>query len=159
MIIIFSQEVKNGKICLIDISNIAKNDIKELKSINIFENKINCIIYNSNKEEIIMGHEQGYIIIWNNKINNYIYAWKGHSPNSVKKLWIDENNILWSSGNDKKIKKWKIPEKWFNEERYFFSFDSEEKKNKKNIFDSEEDNNNISSEEDDLNGWSKKLGF
>lgn len=150
---------KNGKICLIDISNIAKNDIKELKSINIFENKINCIIYNSNKEEIIMGNEQGYIIIWNNKINNYIYAWKGHSPNSVKKLWIDENNILWSSGNDKKIKKWKIPEKWFNEERYFFSFDSEEKKNKKNIFDSEEDNDNISSEEDDLNGWSKKLGF
>lgn len=148
---------KNGKLCLIEITNISKKEIKELKSNNIANNKINCITYNSKNNEIIIGTDKGYIIIWNNIINNYIYAWKGHSPYSVKKLWIEEQDedVLWSSGNDKKIKKWKIPPKWFNDNVYFYSQEIEEKKNKKNIFNFGIDNDYSSSDEDDLNGWSK----
>ena len=63
--------------------------------------------------------------------------------------------MLWSSGNDKKIKKWKIPPKWFNDNVYFYSQEIEEKKNKKNIFNFGIDNDYSSSDEDDLNGWSK----
>ena len=147
----------NGAIRVIDILNIEKKEIKELKSSAIFESKINCIAYNLQNDEIIIGNEKGNIIFWNNKINNYIYSLKAHSPYEVKNLWLDNNNILWSSGGDKKIKKWKIPDKWFNEVIYFYSYNFEEKKNKKDIFDFGENNDNDSSDEDELNGWSKKL--
>ena len=82
---------------------------------------------------------------------------KGHSPYAVRHLWIDENNILWSSGDDKKIKKWIFPNKWFNEDIYLFSTNLKEKKNKKNLLDFDDSENNISSDEDELNGWSKNL--
>ena len=147
----------NGIFCIVDISNLEKKEIKELKSIHIAESKINCITYNQKNDEIIIGNKNGNIIIWNNKINNYIYSFKGHSPYEVKYLWLDENNILWSSGEDKKIKKWKIPDKWFNEDIYLYSYNLEEKTIKKDIFDSEENNDNDNSDEDELNGWSKKL--
>ncbi len=147
----------NGAIRVIDVSNIEKKEIKELKSSAVFESKINCLAYNLQKDEIIIGNEQGNIVIWNNKINNFIYSLKAHTPYEVKNLWLDKNNILWSSGGDKKIKRWKIPDKWFNEDIYFYSKNFEEKKNKKDIFDFGENNDNDSSDEDELNGWSKKL--
>ena len=146
-----------GTICILDITNIKKKEIKEIKSFNIDENKINCLIYNSKKDEIIIGNDKGIIILWNNKINNYIYSFKAHFPFGIQYLWIDEKNILWSSGNDKKIKKWKIPEKWFNEDIYLYSHNLEEKKNKKDFFNLEGNDDNISSDEDELNGWSKNL--
>ena len=73
-------------------------------------------------------------------------------------MWIDQNDILWSSGNDRKIKQWKIPEKWFNQDIYLYSFNFEEKKNRKDFFNLEEnDDDDISSDEDELNGWNKKF--
>ena len=148
---------KNGSISIIDTSFITNNKLKEINYFNIDESEINCIAYNSKNDEIIIGNDKGNIIIWNNKINNYIYCLKGHSPYAVRHLWIDENNILWSSGNDKKIKKWIFPEKWFNEDIYLFSSNYKEKKNKKNLFDFDDTEDNISSDEDELNGWSKNL--
>ena len=147
-----------GTISIVDISNIEKKEIKEIKSSNLDENKINCIIFNSKKDEIIIGNDKGIIIMWNNKINNYIYSFKAHFPYGVQYLWIDQNDILWSSGNDRKIKQWKIPEKWFNQDIYLYSFNFEEKKNRKDFFNLEEnDDDDISSDEDELNGWNKKL--
>ena len=148
---------EHGKINIIDLSNLINMEVKEINSINFDDNKINCITYNSKKDEIIIGNEKGNIIIWNNKINNYICCWKGHTPYSVKHLWIDENYILWSSGDDKKIKMWKLPEKWFDDEIYLNSFNNEEKKSKKNIFDLGENIDCISSDEDEMNGWCKNL--
>ena len=129
----------------------------EINTINLIETEINCIIYNPKNDEIIIGDEKGNIILWNNKINNYIYCFKGHSPYAVRHLWIDEDNLLWSSGDDKKIKKWIFPKKWFNEDIYLFSFNLKEKKNKKNLLDFDDAENDISSDEDELNGWSKNL--
>ena len=148
---------KNGKICMIDISQLSDKKFKEIKSIDIDSCKINCITYNNKREEIIIGNEKGNIIIWNKKIDNYIYCWKAHTPYSIRHLWLDENYVLWSSGDDKKIKKWKFPDKWFNEEIYLFNSNYEEKKTKKNIFDLGESEGNISSDEDELKGWSKNL--
>ena len=148
---------KNGIISVIDLSFINFSLLKEINTINLDESEINCITYNQINNEIIIGDEKGNIIIWNNKINNYIYCLKGHSPYAVRHLWIDENNILWSSGDDKKIKKWIFPNKWFNEDIYLFSTNLKEKKNKKNLLDFDDSENNISSDEDELNGWSKNL--
>ena len=148
---------EHGKINIIVISNLINLKIKEINSIDFDDNKINCITYNSKKDEIIVGNEKGNIIIWNNKINNYICCWKAHTPYSVKHLWIDQNCVLWSSGDDKKIKMWKLPEKWFDDEIYLYSFSYEEKKSKKNIFDLGDNIDNISSDEDEMNGWSKNL--
>ena len=148
---------QNGIINVIDMSYINFSLLVEINTINLIETEINCIIYNPKNDEIIIGDEKGNIILWNNKINNYIYCFKGHSPYAVRHLWIDEDNLLWSSGDDKKIKKWIFPKKWFNEDIYLFSFNLKEKKNKKNLLDFDDAENDISSDEDELNGWSKNL--
>ena len=57
----------------LDITNIKKKEIKEIKSINVDENKINCLIYNSKKDEIIIGNDKGIIILWNNS-SDYIFC-------------------------------------------------------------------------------------
>ena len=145
----------SGHICFIDISEYQAKKIKEIYSFNIGENKIKCLIYNSIKDEIIIGNEKGHIIIWNNNIKNFIYLWRAHTPYGVNSLLLDQNNILWSCGNDKKIIKWKMPDKWYNDKILFSNNYYEVKKYKKKSFDIRE-NEDFSSDEDELNGWSNK---
>ena len=145
-----------GQISFINISYYILRHIKETYTFNIGMNKIKCIIYNSKRDELFIGNEKGNVIVWNNKIKNFIYSWKAHTPYGVNSLWFDDN-ILWSCGNDKKIIQWKIPEKWFNDDIYLFSGNYEEKKHKKDYLDiRENDDDNISSDEDEFNGWSNK---
>ena len=147
----------NGKVCIIDLSLIKGKLINEIISFDIGIYQITCIVYNSKNDEIIIGDEIGRIIIWNNKIKNFIYSWDAHSQSKVNYLFLDENNILWSFGEDKYIKKWKIPEKWFKDNIYLYSNISNFNENKKqnNIFE-DKDDDSISSEEDELNRWSYK---
>jgi WD40 repeat protein len=63
----------NGKVCIIDISQIKEQSIREIMSLDIGKFQIMCIAYNPKNEEIIIGDENGRIIIWNNKIKKYIY--------------------------------------------------------------------------------------
>lgn len=147
----------NGKTCIIDLSQAEDKIIREISSLDIGKFQIMCITYNPKNDEIIIGDENGRIIIWNNKIKKFIYAWKAHLYSKVNNLWLDDNNTLWSCGEDRTIKKWRIPEKWFKDDIYlyidFFNFN--ENQNKNNIFDIK-DNDSISSDEDELNGWSNK---
>ena len=147
----------NGKICVMDLSLIKNKSIREIITFDIGLFKIICIWYNSKNDEIIIGDEIGRIIIWNNKIGNYIYSFEAHSQFKVNHLWIDNNNVLWSCGDDKIIKKWKIPEKWFDKDLYLYlnniNYNEKQKENK--IFDNG-DNDSISSDEDNLNNWSNK---
>lgn len=147
----------NGKICIIDISQIKDKSIREIMSLDIGKYQIISIAYNPKNDEIIIGDENGRIIIWNNKIKKFIYSWKAHLYSKVNYLCLDDNNNLWSCGDDKTIKKWKIPEKWFKEDIYLYNdfFDFNENKNQNNIFDIK-DNDSISSDEDELNDWSNK---
>ena len=149
----------NGKISIFDLSLIKDKIIKEIINFDIGTFKIICIDYNSKKDEIIIGDENGRIIIWNNKIGNYVYSLIAHSQAKINHLWFEKDkNILWTCGDDKIIKIWKIPEKWFKEENNLFiknniNLDEKQKENK--ILDLEE-NESISSDEDELNGWSYK---
>ena len=147
----------NGKVCIIDISQVKEKSIKEIISLDIGKFQIMCIAYNPKNDEIIIGDENGRIIIWNNKIKKYIYSWKAHLFSKVNSLWLDDSNTLWSCGGDKTIKKWKLPEKWFKEDIYLYNdfFNFNENQNQNNIFDIK-DNDSISSDEDELNGWSNK---
>ena len=149
----------NGKLCVIDLSLIKDKLFKEIISFCIGVSKIICIDYNSKSDEIIIGDENGRIIIWNNKIKNYIYALESHTFSRVNHLWFDnENNFLWTCGDDKKMQIWKIPECWFKENKYL-NLDKDTSINKqldnKNFFDTNECES-ISSDEDDLKGWSIK---
>ena len=69
----------NGKITIFDLSLIKDKIIKEIINFDIGILKIICFDYNSKNDEIIIGDENGRIIIWNNKIKNYAYSWMAHS--------------------------------------------------------------------------------
>ena len=146
-----------GKICVIDISSNKDKLIKEILTIDIGIFKINYVDFNHKNDEILIGDETGRIIIWNNKILNFIYSFIPHEQSNNNYFFFDnENNSLWTCGEDKFLIKWKIPEKWFKEDIYFYinNIDFEEKKNH-NILYTEEDDS-ISSDEDELIGWSNK---
>ena len=147
----------NGKVCIIDISQVKEKSIKEILALDIGKFQIMCITYNPKNNEIIIGDEIGRIIIWNQKIKKFIYSWKAHLFSKVNNLLLEDNNTFWSCGGDKAIKKWKLPEKWFKEDIYLYNdfFNFNESQNKNNIFDIK-DNDSFSSDEDELNGWSNK---
>ena len=149
----------NGKICVIDISLIKDKTLKEIISFDIGKNRIICIDYNSKNDEIIIGDEKGRIIIWNNKILNFITIWEAHLFSKVNHLWFDySNNTLLTCGDDKEIKIWKVPNCWFKEDKYIYlnnnSYNDIQKSNKNIFYDEEYES--INSEEDELNGWSNK---
>ena len=148
----------NGKVSVFDLTFIKNKIIKEIISFDIGIYKIISIIYNQKNDEIIIGDEIGRIIIWNNRIGNYIYSLIAHSQSKINYLWMEnDENLIWSCGDDKIIKKWKIPEKWFKEDIYLYMNNSNfnGKINEKNFL-GVEDNDSISSDEDELNGWSDK---
>lgn len=146
----------NGKICIIDLSLIKDKSFQEIITFDIGINSILCVDYNQEKDEIIFGDEKGRVFVWNNKIRNFIYSLEAHKHSKLNYLWFDnDNNYLLTCGDDKKIKIWKIPEKWFKEDKYLYANNYNDKQNNNIIFDVDE-YESISSDEDELNGWSNK---
>ena len=148
----------SGKICIIDLSLNKDKLLKEILIIDIGIFKINYVDFNPKNDEIIIGDEIGRVIIWNNKILNFIYSFMPHNKSNNNYFWFNrENNSLWTSGEDKILIKWAIPEKWFKEEIYFYANNNDLDKNynHNNILYNEE-NDSLSSEEDELSGWSNK---
>ena len=148
----------NGKVSVFNLTLVKNKIIKEIISFDIGLYKIICIYYNPGNDEIIIGDEIGRIIIWDNKIRSFIYSLITNSQVKINHLWIEDNkNLIWFCGDDKMIKKWKIPKKWYKENIYLYmnnmNFNG---KMKHNNFLDLEDNDSISSDEDELNGWSNK---
>jgi WD40 repeat protein len=148
----------NGKVSVFNLTLVKNKIIKEIISFDIGLYKIICIYYNPGNDEIIIGDEIGRIIIWDNKIRSFIYSLITNSQVKINHLWIEDNkNLIWFCGDDKIIKKWKIPKKWYKENIYLYmnnmNFNG---KMKQNNFLDLEDNDSISSDEDELNGWSNK---
>ena len=144
----------NGKVSVFDLSLIKNKSINEIITIDIGRFKITSIDYNWKNNEIIIGDENGRIIIWNNNIRKFINSWIAHSQSKINNLLLENDEyLLWTCGDDKIIKKWKIPRKWFKEDIYLYNIDFNDKQNENKIFDLEE-KDSISSDEDELNGWS-----
>ena len=124
---------KNGRISLIDISLAKDKKIKELYNIDIGLCNICSITCNNKNGEIIIGDENGRIIICSQIIRKIIYIWEGHQIEKINFLNMDKNNNLWSCGNEKKKKKWKLPYKWFKNEIYLYL----------NLYNYDEENDNL----------------
>ena len=141
----------DGKICIINLIN--KNGyikINEIYSFELDKIKVNSFDYNSKNNEIIICLEDGKIIIWDIFSLKNKYCFEPHDGFSANHIFFNKDkNILVSGGNDKCLKIWKIPEKWWN----FENFNKETKNfnNKENG-----DELDICSDEDELNGWNIK---
>ena len=88
-----------------DNSNIILN--KEL--LYIFEN-ISVIKYNKEDNELIIGDERGYIIIWNLESLGPKIIFKAHEKEITDIDYDNENKILISGSLDKHVYFWKIKE-------------------------------------------------
>ena len=167
---VFSCDFK-GKITVLDFGSInnPNNSGSNLCSeISQFggKNPLRNIVYDENKRELITGDEAGKIVVWSIKTGQPIFSWNAHdNGNAVTRLYYDQNTrVLVSSGKDKNIKFWKLPDNWVNSD--VLRFETEELKKINNeiarrrikaqqeIEDGiENDFDSDLSQEDDLNGW------
>jgi WD40 repeat protein len=112
------------------------------------------------KNECITGDESGRIIIWNLKTGKSIYMWIAHEGAITQIDYHHDLKLLITSGKDKYIRTWAIPDKWISDD--VKKFEENEIKNmsdtlamlrlQKSLRESEDYN----SDEDSLNGWDFK---
>ena len=146
-----------GNISVLDLGNVGKE--KLIKEISYFGGnlEIRIIRYNSIKNELYTGDQNGKITIWSLKKGESIYAWQAHNG-AITQIYFDiDNNVLISGGKDKRIVYWKLPDNWINSDLEKFENEEIKKINdekailkyqsiKKDIDDSD-------SSDDSLNGW------
>ena len=150
----------DGNICIMNLSLPGKE--KLISEISRFgaNMKIRVIKYNSLGHELIAGDEDGRVTIWKLKTGKPIYVWEAHPKSAITQMeWDQKNLLLWTGSKDKRIKIWRLPEKWLNDDVEDF-----EKKEIKNytekiaimkINTKEQDSDD--SDNDDLNGWDYNL--
>jgi WD40 repeat protein len=145
-----------GNISILDLGNVGKE--KLIKEISYFGGniEIRIIRYNSIKNELYTGDQNGKITIWSLKKGESVYAWQAHND-AITQMYIDEeNNILISGGKDKKIIYWKLPENWINSDLEKFEDEEMRKINDEKAilkFQNFKDDNDSDSSDDSLNGW------
>ena len=142
----------NGKISMFNLKEI--NNEKNITQIFCFgkKDRVNYIQINNLNNNIFSCDNKGRISIYDLNKKNDIYSLITHSNLSIKKISYDEENkILISSGKDKQIIFWKIPDNIFNIEIEEFEKKEEDKfKEEMNKINTLEYDFNF---EDDLNGW------
>ena len=150
----------DGQITILDLDLPGKEKlIKEISNFGV-ESKLRVIKYIMEKNEAITGDENGRIIIWNLKIGKSIFIWLAHDGAVTQIDYIHSLNLLITSGKDKFIRTWYIPDKWISDD--VKKFEENEIKNmsdtlamlrlQKSLRESEDYN----SDEDSLNGWDFK---
>ena len=147
----------DGQIVILDLNKPGKE--KLIKEISNFGGnmKLTVVKYYKEQNQIITGDENGRIIVWNLKIGKSIISWNAHIGPITQMWFLPSIKLIISSGKDKYMRTWRLPEKWQNEDIIKF-----EQMEIKNISDTkaqikiqetlnkQEDYN---SDEDSLNGW------
>ena len=119
--------------------------------------KLTVVKYYREQNQLITGDENGRIIIWNLKLGKSIFSWNAHEGMITQMVFLPQAKLIISSGKDKYMRTWRLPDKWQNED--VVKFEQTEIKNisdtmamlklQKNL--SKMDDYN--SDEDSLNGW------
>ena len=148
-----------GKICIMNLApNKKERLISEISNFGVGQMKIRVCRSNPDSLELFTGDESGRVVIWNLKIGKPIYLWQAHDSAITQMQYQSEERLLWTGGKDKKIKVWKLPEKWISEEVDNFEKEetnivteklAEEKIKSQKI----NEDGRVDSDDDDLNGW------
>lgn len=101
----------NGMINVLKVSESGKM-VKELTVFN-GDMKIRVCKYNEVRNELIIGDDNGRVIVWCLSKGEVVYCWTAHENSAVMQIWWnEEGRMLWTGGKDKKVKLWKLPVKW-----------------------------------------------
>ena len=146
-----------GNISVLDLGSVGKE--KLIKEISYFGGnvEIRIIRYNSIKNELYTGDQNGKITIWSLKKGESIYAWQAHNG-AITQIYFDiDNNVLISGGKDKRIVYWKLPDNWINSDLEKFENEEIRKINDQKAIlkyqNIKKDNDDSDSSDDSLNGW------
>ena len=147
----------DGQIVVLDLNKPGKE--KLIKEISNFGGnmKLTVVKYYREQNQLITGDENGRIIVWNLKLGQSVFSWNAHEGPITQMAFLPQIKLILSSGKDKYIRTWRLPDKWQNED--VVKFEQTEIKNisdtmamlklQKNLNKPDEYN----SDEDSLNGW------
>ena len=148
-------------ICIMNLGDPGKEKfISQNSSFQISNMKIRVCKYNKNGHVLMTGDEVGRVIIQSLKTGKPIYVWEAHPKSAITQMeWDQKNLLLWTGSKDKRIKIWRLPEKWLNDDVEDF-----EKKEIKNYTEkiaimkiNTKERDSDDSDNDDLNGWDYNL--
>ena len=151
----------NGRINVLTMNAPGKEKLTSELTVFDGDMKIRVCKYNEVRNELITGDEDGRVAVWCLRRGEVVYCWTAHEKSAVMQMWWDEEGrMLWTGGKDRKMKLWKLPEKW--DSKAVEEFESKEIKNinetiatkrmKDNLRRYEEGDESDSSG-DDLCGW------
>ena len=151
----------NGRINVLTMNAPGKEKLTSELTVFDGDMKIRVCKYNEVRNELITGDEDGRVAVWCLRRGEVVYCWTAHEKSAVMQMWWDEEGrMLWTGGKDRKMKLWRIPEKW--DSKAVEEFESKEIKNinetiatkrmKDNLRRYEEGDESDSSG-DDLCGW------
>ena len=147
----------DGQIVVLDLNKPGKE--KLIKEISNFGGnmKLTVVKYYREQNQLLTGDENGRIIVWNLKLGKSIFSWNAHEGPITQMTFLPQAKLIISSGKDKYMRTWRLPEQWQNED--VVKFEQTEIKNisdtmamlklQKNLDKPDEYN----SDEDSLNGW------
>jgi len=156
-----------GTITMLDISVPGKEKLVKVLGTFKGQEKARCLEWRPSKVEVIVGHENGRVVIWQTQYGAMTHIFEPHKDAITKLQWDEKNQILLTAGKDKSLKIWKFPERWYPfiwmdpekpkpkflapPHRQESKNEEEKKPSEKEDLDIEEDSNS----EDDLKGWDK----
>mmetsp|Transcript_12059 Transcript_12059/g.17612 ORF Transcript_12059/g.17612 Transcript_12059/m.17612 type:complete len:471 (+) Transcript_12059:6-1418(+) len=74
--------------------------------------KLTSIDFSKTRREIYLGNNEGTVSVYDLRDGNLISSWKAHQESVLCLYWIQEEQVLVSSGNESYLKFWNLPEDW-----------------------------------------------
>lgn len=99
----------------IDVYGKAPGNCELYRTLNILmmgKEDISCMKYIPSKKEIAVGYKSGNICFFNSITGVAIYVWKAHDEGVLSIQYFEENSMLMSTGGDKRISLWNLPQYW-----------------------------------------------
>jgi WD40 repeat protein len=151
----------NGRINILTMNAPGKERLTSELTVFGADMKINVCKYNEERNELITGDDEGRVAVWCLKRGEVVYCWCAHEKSAVMQMaYEEEGRTLWTGGKDRKIKVWRLPEKWDSKE--VEEFEEKEVRNineniarmrMKDSLKRFEEGEESDSSEDDLCGW------
>jgi len=110
---LFTTNINTGTISIYDIGKPGQEKVKSRNIANYPAQKGSReIVWLTGRSEFAIGNSNGTIAYWNSKRGEPIFNQETHKGNVTKVQWFEEMGLIVSSGKDKSIKFYELPEFW-----------------------------------------------
>lgn len=107
---------QNGQITVFDLGAVGRERLAKPYLTLQGRANVRCLQWRETpRREIIAGHQDGLVTVWDFKMQAPIFVLTAHTQAITQMQWLEEKQILITCGKDKSIKFWQFPPVWVDE--------------------------------------------